>query len=440
MDETDDLQAARAMRRAMLGDAYVDGQLADPNPTLAEFQDYLTSMAWGVWTRGGGLSPRDRSLLVLAMTAALGRMEEFRLHASAQARTGVTDDELDELLFQVAAYCGAPAGIAAKRALQSVRAERPEPAEQSSASASANTVSAPEGRYQQRPSGAGTRVGFVGLGNMGSVLAANLVGAGFEVVAHDVAGPGRVPKGATFAASLDDLAAACEVVVLSLPDGAASQQVTEALAAATAPDRHVTDVVDTSTIGVQAAQDIAAKLAAADLGYVDAPVSGGIDGARARTLNVMVAGPDDACARVEPVLAGLSDRRQRVGDRPGMAQALKLANNFLSATALAATSEAIAFGQSVGLDMATMLDALSASSGRNTATSDKFPNHVVTGRYASGFANNLMAKDLRLYQTAVDEQASPGALGSITAAIWERFAADEPGVDFTRIFPYVEAE
>jgi 4-carboxymuconolactone decarboxylase len=108
----------------MLGDAYVDAQAEDPNPVLREFSDYLTSMAWGVWTRGGALSPRDRSLLVLAMTAALGRMEEFKLHASVRERTGVSDDELDELLFQIAAYCGAPAGLSAKRALQAVRDEQ----------------------------------------------------------------------------------------------------------------------------------------------------------------------------------------------------------------------------------------------------------------------------------------------------------------------------
>jgi 4-carboxymuconolactone decarboxylase len=124
--EDEKLRAARSMRRAMLGDAYVDAQTADLNPVLREFQDYLTSMAWGVWARGGPLSPRDRSLVVLAMTAALGRMDEFRLHAAAQERTGVTDDELDELLFQVAAYCGAPAGLAATRALQAVRAQRAE--------------------------------------------------------------------------------------------------------------------------------------------------------------------------------------------------------------------------------------------------------------------------------------------------------------------------
>ena len=124
MEQSEELRAAYALRRAMLGDAYVNGQTADPDPVAAEFSDYITSMAWGVWARGGALSPRDRSLLVMAMTAALGRMEEFRLHAGSMAQTGVTDAEIDELLFQVAAYCGAPAGISARRAIRAVRAER----------------------------------------------------------------------------------------------------------------------------------------------------------------------------------------------------------------------------------------------------------------------------------------------------------------------------
>ena len=123
MEETEELRAARAMRRAMLGDAYVDSMTADADPVANEFQDYLTSMAWGVWARGGALSPRDRSLLVMAMTAALGRMEEFALHAGSSPQTGVSDEEMDELLFQIAAYCGAPAGVSARRSLLAVRAE-----------------------------------------------------------------------------------------------------------------------------------------------------------------------------------------------------------------------------------------------------------------------------------------------------------------------------
>jgi 3-hydroxyisobutyrate dehydrogenase len=279
-------------------------------------------------------------------------------------------------------------------------------------------------------------VGFVGLGNMGSVLAANLVEAGHTVVTHDLLGPTRSPAGAEHVSAVDEIGRRCAVVVLSLPDGAASERVARALAAATA--RCTTHVVDTSTIGVSAAHKVAEFLGVAGVAYVDAPVSGGVAGARARTLAVMYAGSDDACAAVEPVLAGLSDKRHRVGDRPGLAQAMKLANNFLSATALAATSEAIAFGTSEGLDMATMLEVLDGASGRSAATSDKFPNHVLTGRYASGFTNSLMTKDVRLYLHAVEERGGPAALAGITASIWEEFAAGEPGADFTRIYPFVE--
>ena len=244
------------------------------------------------------------------------------------------------------------------------------------------------------------RVGVVGLGNMGSVLAANLVGSGFEVVTHDVAGPGRNPADATFVERIGDLARAAGVAVLSLPDGGATEQVARAIGRT--EGRHTAHVVDTSTIGVAAARVVEGLLSAEGVGYVDAPVSGGVAGARARTLSVMYAGAASACEAVEPVLAGLSDRRRRVGEAPGMAQALKLANNFLSASALAATSEAVAFGSALGLEMDVMLDVLNASSGQSQATTDKFPNHVLTGRYAAGFANTLMAKDLHLYLAAVD--------------------------------------
>jgi len=279
-----------------------------------------------------------------------------------------------------------------------------------------------------------TTVGFVGLGDMGSVLAGNLVATGGEVTTHDIAGPGRSPDGAQFVDDLATLAQRCEIVVLSLPDGT----VTEAVCAAIigTPERNVRLVIDTSTVGLEASERVARLLAAAGIGYVDAPVSGGAAGARARTLAVMYAGSPAACAAAEPVLAGLSDRRYRVGDDPGMAQALKLANNFLSATALAATSEAIAFGTSVGLDMATMLDVLNASSGQSSATSDKFVNHVITGRFSSGFLNTLMAKDVRLYLDAARAANTPAAVAETTVEIWTRFAAEQPAADFTRIYPF----
>ena len=124
MDQNEKLRAAYAVRREVLGDAYVDAVTSDPDPAAVDFQDHLTAQAWGAWARGGALSVRDRSLLVLAMTAALGRMEEFRIHASTTARTGVTDAEIDELVFQVAGYCGGPAALAARREIAAVRAER----------------------------------------------------------------------------------------------------------------------------------------------------------------------------------------------------------------------------------------------------------------------------------------------------------------------------
>lgn len=282
----------------------------------------------------------------------------------------------------------------------------------------------------------GEIVGFIGLGNMGGALAENLVRCGHTVLAYDAAGPDRAPDGSAPVAGVAEVAGRADIAVLSLPDGTVSEQVAREILAA--DGRRTRHVVDTSTVGVRAAQVIAGLLAGEGIGYVDAPVSGGVAGARARTLAVMYAGTAEACSQVEPVLAGLSDRRYRVGDRPGMAQALKLANNFLSATALAATSEAIAFGRSVGLEMGTMLEVLNSSSGRNGATEEKFPNHVLTGRYASGFANSLMAKDVRLYLNAVDEQDAPSSFGMTTASLWERFVAAEPGVDFTRIYPFVQ--
>lgn len=122
MDPSERLPAARAMRRQVLGDAYVDRATADP--ASADFQDHLTQMAWGAWARGGPLSVRDRSLLVLTMTAALGRTDELRLHLGTTGRTGVTDEEVDELLFMVAGYCGAPAAVAARREVLADRAAR----------------------------------------------------------------------------------------------------------------------------------------------------------------------------------------------------------------------------------------------------------------------------------------------------------------------------
>lgn len=280
------------------------------------------------------------------------------------------------------------------------------------------------------------RIGFIGLGNMGSALAANLVKQGHDIIAHDALGPDRAPAGSNTAASVSEVALNADMVVFSLPDGQASGEVSQQIVETVGTQ--VTHVIDTSTIGVTAAQRIGSQLAEQGVAYIDAPVSGGVAGARARTLMVMYAGSDDACLHVEPVLRGLSDRRHRVGDQVGLAQAMKLANNFLSAIALAATSEAIAFGIAAGLDMGTMLEVLNSSSGHNSATRDKFPNQILNGRYEAGFANSLMLKDMDLYMQSVDDRGRTSPIGALTASIWRDFVATEPGADFTRIFPFIE--
>ena len=113
--------AAESVRREVLGDEHVDRALSDPAPEAWEFQEYLMETAWSRWTRDG-LGRRERSVLTLGMTAALGRMEEFRIHLAAALRNGVTHTELDEIVLQIVAYCGAPAGVAARRELVALRA------------------------------------------------------------------------------------------------------------------------------------------------------------------------------------------------------------------------------------------------------------------------------------------------------------------------------
>jgi len=279
-------------------------------------------------------------------------------------------------------------------------------------------------------------VGFIGLGKMGGPMAANVARATPDLVCFDLAGThDRMPAGTAAAQSIADLARRCTTVLISVPDGAASLAVAKALVAAESPT--VNTVIDLSTVGPAAAAEAAALLDAAGITYCDGPVSGGAAGARAATISLMFSGPVEVLEEHRALLDSFTGNVFHVGDRAGQGQAMKLANNFLSATALAATSEAIAFGQSVGLDMATMLEVLNSASGQSAATADKFPNHVLTGRYASGFTNSLMAKDVQLYLRAVEERGGPSSLGALTASLWEKFAAAEPGVDFTRIYPFV---
>ncbi len=286
-------------------------------------------------------------------------------------------------------------------------------------------------------SGAAPVIGFVGLGNMGRPMADRVVAAGFELVGYDRAGSAeRCPDGARPVSGLDEVAAGAELVLVSVPDGAASVAVATGLAAVAAEGRRVAAVVDLSTIGPAAAAEAAAVLGGAGIAYADGPVSGGTSGARAGTVSLMFSGPDHLLSRYRPVLAAISSNVFHVGDRPGQGQAMKLVNNVLSATALAATAEALAFGRSQGLDLALMLDVLNVSSGRSSATDDKFPNRVVTGTYDAGFTTTLMAKDVSLMAAEAARAGTRRDLIEAVVARWRAVDDDLAGADFTRVWPW----
>jgi 3-hydroxyisobutyrate dehydrogenase-like beta-hydroxyacid dehydrogenase len=280
------------------------------------------------------------------------------------------------------------------------------------------------------------RVGFIGLGNMGGPIAANIAKAGYEMIVYDKAGAKeRAPAGARVAASAAEVAANADVILLSLPDGKVTHAVADEIIRANS--RVVRAVLDTSTIGVAYAKQAHDKMKDAKIGYYDAPVSGGTAGAKAGTISVMFAGPKAEFERYEPILKAMSKNPFFCGEEPGQGQAMKILNNFLSATAMTATSEAIAFGVKQGLDMKLMIDVLNASSGQNTATSDKFPNRIINGKYDAGFLNQLLLKDVSLYLDNAREAGTPDRFGSLVVDVWKKFAAAEPGVDFTRIYPFV---
>lgn len=278
--------------------------------------------------------------------------------------------------------------------------------------------------------------GFIGLGSMGHPMAANLAKAGFDVVGFDAAGTvDRLPPGVRAATGVAEVGAACDTVLLSLPDGAPVRAVVDELA--TASPRRVTTVIDLSTVGPAVAAEAAARLGAVGVNYVDGPVSGGVAGARAATISLMFAGGSDVLETHRSALEAFTGNVFHVGTQPGQGQVMKLLNNMLSATALAATSEAIAFGAVHGLDMGVMLDVLNVSTGRNSATVDKFPNRVVTGTYDAGFRTALMAKDARLYVESTERIGTQAAVARTVAELWTQADAAMPGSDFTRIWQFV---
>jgi len=260
-------------------------------------------------------------------------------------------------------------------------------------------------------------LGFIGVGRMGGSMAARLLSAGHPVVVYDrdeEAVRRLTQAGATHADSPAAVACAVRIVFASLPTPAVVLDVVRG----TKGVRNGTAVrifVDLSTSGSPVAIAVDECLRERAIQSLDAPVSGGMAGARAGTLALMASGSRAAFNTVEPLLR-LLGRVFFVGERPGLGQSLKLANNLMSQAAIAITSEALAFGVKAGLDPQLMLDVINVSSGRNTASSDKFPKHVLPRGFDFGFSAGLALKDVRM---CLEEAAALGVPMSVGREVCE---------------------
>jgi 3-hydroxyisobutyrate dehydrogenase-like beta-hydroxyacid dehydrogenase len=283
-------------------------------------------------------------------------------------------------------------------------------------------------------------IGFIGLGKMGFPMARRLIEAKHELVVFDTrkeAVDKLVALGAQAASSPKEVADRAETVMASLPSLQASLDV------ATGKDgviegKKVKRFVDLSTVGSQMAVRIHDLLKKRDIVQIDSPVSGGVGGAEKGTLAVMVSGPKADFEAIKPALEVIG-RAFFIGEKPGAGQTMKLVNNFLSATAMVATSEAVVMGVKSGLDPDVMIEVINAGSGLNTASRDKFPRAVLPRSFDFGFATGLMVKDVRL---CLDEMKSLGLSMEVAEAVgrlWEVVIREMgPESDFTAAIKPIE--
>ena len=283
-------------------------------------------------------------------------------------------------------------------------------------------------------------IGFVGIGTMGARMTARLLQQGYEVAVYDidVRACERLGKlGADICDSGQRVADIADVVCISLPTPLIAQQ--SVLGEnGIAFGKRAKYVIDFSTVGPQAAAAMAEGLSTRDKIYVDAPVSGGVAGAENGTLAVMVACEAGDLETLRPVLA-LMGKLFHVGPKAGQAQAVKLANNLLSMTALAISSEAMVMGAALGIDPGIMLDAINAGSGRNSATQDKFPRAILPRTFDFGFATGLAYKDVKLCVQEAEKLGVPMFVGAAVQELYHVTQATQgAGSDFTAICKVVE--
>jgi 3-hydroxyisobutyrate dehydrogenase-like beta-hydroxyacid dehydrogenase len=284
-------------------------------------------------------------------------------------------------------------------------------------------------------------IGFVGLGAMGQHMTSRLLDVGHELAVFDTRPEAIEPHAARGARACDSAAAVADVasiVLVSLP----TPDVVRAVATGERGllgGEAMRTFVDLSTTGPVVAAEVAATLAQQGVAYLDAPVSGGVAGAKAGTLTIMAAGDADVFEHARPLLEALGRNVVHVGDEPGQGQLAKVLNNLLSATALAITAEAVALGVRGGLSARTLVDVFNTSSGRNSATDDKFPRHVLPRTFGAGFRAELMNKDVQLCLAEAQRQGVPMMLGGAVAQLWSlAVATADDGADCTEIVQMVE--
>lgn len=284
------------------------------------------------------------------------------------------------------------------------------------------------------------KIAFIGLGNMGGGMAANLVKAGHDVRAFDLSEAALVQaqeNGCTpFTAAADAISGA-EAVVTMLPNGAIVKSVYEGSVFGNAAPGAV--LLDCSTIDVATAKEVIAAAEAAGYPMVDAPVSGGIAAANGGTLTFMVGGSDEAFTRASEVLDPMGKAVIHAG-AAGAGQTAKICNNMLLAITMIGTAEAMRMAQKLGLDPQKFYEISSQSSGFNWSLNNYTPLPGVgvaspaDNAYQGGFATALMLKDLRLAMAAAEEADAAVPLGSRAAALYEDFAgAGHGGLDFSAI-------
>lgn len=286
-----------------------------------------------------------------------------------------------------------------------------------------------------------TRVGFIGVGNMGAPMVRNLTKAGWKVTVYDT-DPARV-KEFTAAGSLSELAAACDVVITMLPDGHIVRRV--ALGRAEGEDclangfKQGALIIDMSSSAPVGTRELGADLAKRGIKLLDAPVSGGVKGAVAGTMSIMVGGEQSLAEAYDELLAAMG-KRFYVGAL-GSGHAAKVLNNYVSAAGLAAAAEAVRVAKSFGIDPHTLISVINASTGRNNSTENKFEQFILNEKYNSGFALGLMAKDLTLAMEVADKCGVPAELGKATLDMWKKAEhALGATADHTAIARYVNEQ